>query len=92
MASIVSARNVHAATRTTSGSRSSSTIRQMVTMTATCSEANAAMVCTVPVSQGPARTSIRSASRVSRTDVFGVCGSPANHCGEAYVGPTDGTA
>ena len=64
----------------------------MVTITATWSEAKAAIVCTVWVSHGPARTSMRSESSRSRTEVLGVWGSEANHCGEEYVGPSDGTA
>ena len=64
------------------GSLICSTTRQMVTITATCRDANAAMVCTVPVSQGPASTSTRSESSISLTAVLGVCGREANHWGE----------
>ncbi len=92
MATIVRARNVHAAARSTIGSRIASATRQMVSITATCRDAKAAMVCTVWVSHGPASTSMRSESSTSRTSVLGVRGSEANHCGEEYVGPSDGTA
>ncbi len=52
MATTVTARNTHIATRIQRFMCSSSAIRQTVTMIPTCSDANAAIVCTAWVANG----------------------------------------
>lgn len=84
-------RNVHSAPVTKRGSRNRWAIRAAVNTIETCSEANPAMLWTLPVASASQRTSARSMIRTSWRSDTPVVGRPSNNPGNTKIGPSVGT-